>query len=46
MKPKGKFDELTIRELFWTEPIAANPANGYGCYEVTDSSGSFKLNKQ
>ncbi len=36
MKLREKFDELTMLELFYTEPKIANPADGYWCYEVTD----------
>ncbi|MFB2976558.1 hypothetical protein [Microseira sp. BLCC-F43] len=39
MKLREKFDELAMLELFYAEPIIANPADGYWCYEVTDSSG-------
>ena len=39
MKLREKFDELAMLELFWTEPKIANPADGYWCYEITDSSG-------
>ncbi|MEW5858727.1 MAG: hypothetical protein AB1861_15285 [Cyanobacteriota bacterium] len=41
MKLREKFDELAMLELFWNEPITANPADGYWCYEVTDSSGTL-----
>lgn len=40
MKLREKFDELELLKLFYTEPIIANPADGYWCYEVTDSSGT------
>jgi hypothetical protein len=36
MKFCEKFDELTMLELFYTEPKIANPADGYWCYEITD----------
>ncbi|GET42886.1 hypothetical protein [Microseira wollei] len=39
MKLREKFDELAMLELFYAEPIIANRADGYWCYEVTDSSG-------
>lgn len=39
MKLRQKFDELAMLELFYTEPVIANPADGYWCYEVTDASG-------
>lgn len=40
MKLREKFDELVLLELFCTEPKMSNPADGYWCYEVTDSSGT------
>lgn len=40
MKLREKFDELALLELFLTEPKTSNPADGYWCYEVTDSSGT------
>ncbi|OKH38617.1 hypothetical protein NIES2119_08435 [[Phormidium ambiguum] IAM M-71] len=39
MKLRQKFDELAMLELFYAEPVIANPADGYWCYEVTDALG-------
>ena len=39
MKLREKFDELAMLELFYAEPVIANRADGYWCYEVTDESG-------
>lgn len=41
MKLREKFDQLTLLELFWTEPKIANPADGYWCYETTDAAGTI-----
>jgi len=39
MKLREKIDELTLLELFWSEPKIANHEYGYWCYEATDDAG-------
>ncbi len=36
---QGGFDQLAFLELFCEEPKTSQPADGYWCYEVTDSLG-------
>jgi len=37
VKVKTELDNLTLLELFWTEPII-DTKSGYSCYEITDES--------
>jgi hypothetical protein len=41
MKLRNKLDELTLLELFWSEPTIANSDDGYWCYEVKDEKGNI-----
>jgi hypothetical protein len=40
---REKFDQLTLLELFWTEPIKAIPEDGYWCYEAKDPTGTLLI---
>lgn len=39
MKFRHKFNELTMLELFYSNPVDSSPQNGRWCYEATDSLG-------
>ncbi|PSF37972.1 hypothetical protein C7H19_08345 [Aphanothece hegewaldii CCALA 016] len=40
---REQFDQQTLLELFWTEPIKSIPEDGYCCYEAKDSTGTRLL---
>lgn len=40
---REKFDQLTLLELFWSEPIKADSEDGYWCYEAKDLTGTIFL---
>ncbi|MGK7928129.1 MAG: hypothetical protein AB4290_23285 [Spirulina sp.] len=38
IKLKTELDNLTLLELFWTEPKIYIPQDGYSCYELKDNA--------